>query len=102
MTLLAVMQRNVSTENTLEASTTHIPACICIPADFSPDNTASVVQSVRKWEGCGGVGCARGGGVLAAIEFEQPDQGTGMQHRPQCSRAESMAIPKGSSGIGLC
>ncbi len=38
------------------------------------------------------MGCAGGGGVLAAIEFAQPDQGTGRQRRPQCSRTESMAI----------
>ena len=48
-------------------------------------------MSIRKWEVVG-VGCAGGGGVLAAIEFEQPDQGTGMQCRPRCSRTESMAI----------
>ncbi len=36
--------------------------------------------------------CAGGGGVLAAIEFAEPDQGTGRQRRPRCSCTESMAI----------
>jgi hypothetical protein len=54
MMVCAVMSRNSSTENTLEASTTHIPACICRPVDFSPASTDSVVRcqkgNERLWE----------------------------------------------------
>ncbi len=71
-----------------------------MPVDFSPTSTASVVCSDNKeMGGLWGVGCAGGGGVLAAIEFEQPDQGTGRQRRHQCNRTESMGIPEGNSGM---